>query len=359
VGLLLPLGIALVTLAFDRRFRRWKEFAPLTGPLLFAVIAGVWMTWSTLGSGGEYSVWSALDKHFVNRAVHGMHHRQPPWYYLTVLPVQLLPWSGLVPGALVLAWRQRRTATYRFLLVASLFVVVFFSISTEKRNLYVLPAFPAFALLVASLIDTIAFPRGEAAAPRIDRRWLYGGQVVLGAVLALAGVAVPIIARGREEAPYWMALCLAAVLLAAGVVTLWACRGRRPLRAALAPAAGFAIGYLFLVTVAYPALEPRKSARPFAEEAAAASAASRAAGHQVLAYDLSNLPEAFAFYGNGFYTVETQDPAVLAAHLSQSDTVWALVNRPGLDTLSPALRDRLVIVDETYLASRDVLLVKN
>jgi hypothetical protein len=213
---------------------------------------------------------------------------------------------------------------------------------------------------VARFVDAVASARAEeAGAGRIRRRWLYGGQIAIGGILTLVGVAVPIVARGQDEAPYWMALVLAAVLLAAGVATLWARWRKLPLPAALAPAAGFVVAYLFAVTFVYPALEPRKSARFFSEKAAAATAESRAAGHEVVAYDLSNLPEAFAFYGDGLYTVVTKDPEVLAEHLRQPDEVWAVVHRPGLDELPQGLRDRLVIVHEDRLSRRNVVLLRN
>lgn len=370
VGLLLPLGIVLVTLAADRRIARWKGFAPLSGPLLFALVVGSWMTLSTLGSGGEYSVWGALQEHFLDRAVHGMHHAQPFWYYLEVLPLHLLPWTGLVPGALVLAWR-RKTASDRFLLVTVLFVVVFFSISTEKRDLYVLPAVPAFALLVARFLDALtsswsASSSTEASEPPIHRRWLFGGQIAVGGLLTLVGLALPVVAhggvaQGRDEipVPMWMAWVLAVVLLASGIATLWACRRGRALRAALGPAAGFAAAYLFAVTFVYPALEPQKSARDFSVKLAAATASSRAAGHEVVAFDLSNLPEAFAFYSDGVYTIETRDPELLADHLGQPEEAWAVVHRPALDRLPAHVRERVVIVEETRLSRRDVALVTN
>ena len=360
VGLLLPLGIALVTLAADRRLGEWRRFAPALGPLLFAAVVGSWMAAATLWSGADYSVWGALREHFVDRAVHGLDHRQPPWYYLEVLPLHLLPWTGLVPGALVLAWRRRGLAGDRFLLVAALFVVAFFSISPEKRNLYALPAVPALALLVARFIDAVTAPGSDPGTAPIGRRWLLAGQAALGGLLALVGLVVPFAARGREEAPYWMALVLAALLLATGVATLRACRRPRPLRAALAPAAGFAAGYLFVVTFVDPALEPRKSARPFSERLAAATESSRAAGHEVVAFDLANLPEAFAFYtGGAVYTVETKDPELLAEHLRQPEEVWAIVRRAGLDRLRAEVRERLAIVDEDRLSRRDVVLVTN
>ena len=62
------------------------------------------------------------------------------------------PWQLWRRQALTVArFEARRILAGRrwiaiFLLAWSLFVVIFFSIPTEKRDLYVLPAFPAFAL---------------------------------------------------------------------------------------------------------------------------------------------------------------------------------------------------------------------
>ena len=42
VGLLLPLGIALVTLATDRNLGSWRRFAPFPGPALFLLVV-TWM----------------------------------------------------------------------------------------------------------------------------------------------------------------------------------------------------------------------------------------------------------------------------------------------------------------------------
>lgn len=383
VGLLLPLGIALTALALDRRLGDWRRFAPAAGPLLFAAVAGAWIAATLLFPSGDYSVWGALREHFVDRGLHGLHHEQPPWYYLEVLPLQLLPWSGLVPGALLLAWR-RRDGGDRLLLAAVFVVVVFFSVSTEKRDLYVLPAVPAFALLIGRFLQSLlrraeerqAATGGAAAvAPEspvlrreaedrrgtapVGRRWLFGGQAVVAAVFILAGVGLPIAARGRSEVPYWMAVALAVVLAAAGLATFEAWRRRSLAGAALAPAAGFAAAYLFVASFVYGALEPVKSARPFSERLAAAAGPAAAAGRPVVAYDLGNLPEAFAFYTGGLYTVETMDPELLARHLARSERVWAVVHRPGLARLPAELRRRLRVVAETRLSRRDVLLVTN
>lgn len=355
VGLLLPLGIALVTLAWDRDLGRWRGFAPWLGPILFLTAVAAWSLPATL-AGPDYNVFGALREHFVERGMHGMHHRQPFWYYLEVLPVLLLPWSALVPAFLVSAFR-RRDRHDRLLLTAFLFVVVFFSISTEKRDLYVLPAFPAAALLTARVIGGL---RGWEGAPaNVGRRLVTFAQGLTGGVLAFVGIALPFVARTFDGVPAWVAVVLGAAFLAGGAATLALALAGRGFAAALASAAGMAAVYLAIVTVVYPVFEPQKSSRAFSLRLKEVTAESRAAGHEVVAYRLSNLPEAFAFYTDGVYTVETNDPDVLARHLARDSEVFAAVDEQGLPELPEEIRSRIVILDRTRLNSRNVALISN
>jgi len=355
VGLLLPLGIALVTLAVDRSIGRWRDFAPLSGPLLFALICGAWVAAATLWGPAEYSVWGALKEHFVDRGLHGMHHAQPWWYYAKVLPPQLLPWTFLVPGALVLAWK-RRDRDDRFLLVTVIFVVLFFSISTEKRTLYVLPAFPAFALMTARFVGAAL---GWEEAPAMSRRWVTVGQSFLATLLILLGAAVPFAAQRIDEVPSWVIFVLAGILLATGLFTLWAVVKKNLFAAAVLPAAGFAAVYLFVASVVLPMADAFKSSRNFAEIIVVETADSRAAGHEVLAFDLGNLPIHYAFYTDGIYTVETNKAADLARHLDQEARVWAVANAKRLGELPAGIRDTVEIVATTHASRRDVALIAN
>jgi len=355
VGLLLPLGIALMTLAVDREIGRWRNFAPFSGPLLFALICGAWVAAATLWGPAEYSVWGALREHFVDRGLHGMHHAQPWWYYAKVLPPQLLPWTYLIPGALVLAWK-RRNRDDRFLLVTVIFVVLFFSISTEKRTLYVLPAFPAFALMTARFVGAVL---GWDEAPAISRRWLTAGQSLLAGLLILLGAAAPFAAQRVDEVPAWVIYALASVLLATGLTTLWAVVKRNLFAATVLPAAGFAAAYLLVAAVVLPMADAFKSSRAFAEVIAEETTESRAAGHEVLAFDLGNLPIHYAFYTNGIYTIETNDSSDLARHLDQDARVWAVANAKRLDELPPGIREKVEIVATTHASRRNVALITN
>jgi len=353
VGLLLPLGIALVTLGVDREIRRWRQFAPLTGPLVFTLICGAWVAAATLWGPAEYSVWGALKEHFVDRGIHGMHHAQPWWYYAKVLPVQLLPWSFLVPGALVMAWR-RRDRMDRFLLVTVIFVVLFFSISTEKRTLYVLPAFPAFALMTARFIGVVL---GWEEGPAMSRKWVTVGQGILGALLTLLGCAAPFAVQRLEVVSPLAISALAVMLLVTGVVTLLSVFKSRLLASTLVPGIGFAVALLLTAVVVFPMFDALKSSRQFADTISSRTAASVAAGHEVLAFDLGNLPVHYAFYTDGLYTVETANIDDLTRHFSQDDPVWAVANLDRLDELPTEVRENLDVVAVTKASRRKVALV--
>ncbi len=355
VGLLLPLGITIATLAMDREIGRWRQFAPLTGPLIFAVICGAWVVATMLWGPAEYSVWGALKEHFIDRGIHGMHHAQPWWYYVKVLPPQLLPWTFLVPGALVLAWR-RRDRMDRFLLVTVVFVVLFFSISTEKRTLYVLPAFPAFALMTARFVGAFL---GWDEGPSMSRRWITVGQSFLAGLLILLGVAAPFAAQRVDEFPTWIIHVLACLFLATGFSTLWAIIKEKDFAATVLPGVGFATAFLFVAMLVYPMANTFKSSREFAGVIAVETAGSVADGRDVLAFDLGNLPIHYALYTNGLYTVETREISDLARHLERDEHVFALANAKRLDELPTALRERIEIIATTHASRRDVALISN
>jgi 4-amino-4-deoxy-L-arabinose transferase-like glycosyltransferase len=354
VGVLIPAGIALTVLALDRNLGAWKRFAPWSGPLLLVAIVASWMTVATIGGHGTYSVWGAFEKHVLSRAIHGMHHKQPPWYYLTVLPVQLLPWSALVPGALLLAWRRRGDANDRFLLVHAIFVCVFFSIWTEKRDLYVLPAYPAFALLVSRLLVTAEEKTGD-----LNGRWITIPFALTGVLLVGMGVALPI-ATSRFVpglALPWVPVSLAAA--GAGICTLAAVRSFRPSVTARTLAIGMAAVYLATVTWIYPKFDAIKSARAIGDRVRQVAGPAQARGSPVMAYGLGNVVQGIAFYSDGVYLRVVDDLATIAAQLSGDRPAYAVLDSDHFAGLPEPLRARLTVSGQFEMSRLTVLVVSN
>ena len=126
-----------------------------------------------------------------------------------------------------------------------------------------------------------------------------------------------------------------------------------------AAAGGMAALYLFATAAVFPAMEPRKSARGFALEVKRSTAASRAAGHDVVAWQAGNVTNGIAFYSDGVYTVETDDAEVLAAHLRQDALVYAVGRRSELDELPVDVLDGLRFHAERRLSRKDLALISN
>jgi 4-amino-4-deoxy-L-arabinose transferase-like glycosyltransferase len=361
LGLIIPLGIVVITAALDRQAGRLLKFAPLLGPLVFAAIVGSWILLTAVFGPEGYSVWTAVREHFVDRGIHGMYHKRPFWYYAEHLPLSLLPWSGLLPGAVFLAWRRRRLAADRFLLVAALFVVLFFSLSSEKRDLYVLPSFPAWALLMAALVASVCrWEESETSSPvMLNPRWVTVGQGFIGAVFVLAGLAAPFVTDRLDPPPVWMAMMIAGVFIATGTSMVWSAVRGRPFGSVIASAAGVSIAYLMVVSLIYPTLDSVKSAREFALRVRDVTAASRSEGRRVAAHRIAKLTDPIAFYSDGVYTEVMDDPAEFARHLEHEASAFAVADASKLGELPPELLDRIFVIERRHLSRKDVWLISN
>ncbi|MDG2524930.1 glycosyltransferase family 39 protein [Stenotrophomonas sp. HITSZ_GD] len=154
------------------------------------------------------------------------HHVQPAWYYLRVIALLWLPGSLLLPALCPGWWRRLRRGDGRqwLLLGWSLLVLLFFSASPGKRELYILPILPAACLAAAPLLPGLL----RRALPRR----LLLGYVVFLAVASLAvafGPWLPRDALRRDldaHVVHQLKYGLIALGVGLGVIAAWA-RSRR------------------------------------------------------------------------------------------------------------------------------------
>ena len=95
-----------------------------------------------------------LFKQTGTRYANAWHHHKPAWYYLQVMATLWLPGSLLLPWLLPAWWRRLRRADPRYALLLgwALLVLLFFSASPGKREVYILPMLPALAVAAAPLL---------------------------------------------------------------------------------------------------------------------------------------------------------------------------------------------------------------
>ncbi|WP_339767031.1 glycosyltransferase family 39 protein [uncultured Paraglaciecola sp.] len=99
-----------------------------------------------------------LFKQTVTRYADSWHHVKPFWYYLTsVIPVFWLPLSLCIPWVIKPWAKAIRSSDWRVTLVLGWIVLllIFFSISPGKRGVYILPALPMLALIIAPYLQQI------------------------------------------------------------------------------------------------------------------------------------------------------------------------------------------------------------
>lgn len=195
-------------------------------------------------------------------------HRQPAWYFLDVIAFAWLPLTLALPWLIRPwrdAWRQADARVWLPLAWAGL-VLVFFTLSTGKRDVYILPALPAIALAAAPWLAAVA----ARPWPRRLALGLYafvGVALVAGGVWALIGApdfADRLVARrGLDPSDtriWWLTIVTGSVLLAvlAGI-------GRRSFPGALL-AAQLTLFASYGLAV-YPALDDSSSGRALMRDA--------------------------------------------------------------------------------------------
>lgn len=96
-----------------------------------------------------------------DRYAHSWIHRQPVWYFLPVVLLNWLPLSLSYPGTLPRWWQALRERDARILLPLGwlLLVLVFFSIPSGKRDVYIMPAVPMLALISGPYLEAILATR--------------------------------------------------------------------------------------------------------------------------------------------------------------------------------------------------------
>ncbi len=158
IGAVLP-GLTIVAFLWIRRdLKRLRDLRPVSGPLLFLAIAAPWylaVSWRN----PDFPRYFFLHEH-VQRFFSTVHRRPgPPYYYVPVALLGLLPWTLILP-AHVIRQRSRILSMVTLRSEAGAMVAAWilpgfllFSLAQSKLPLYLLPLFPAVALAIAVCVD--------------------------------------------------------------------------------------------------------------------------------------------------------------------------------------------------------------
>ena len=220
IGAALPAASLIVYTLWSRDWALWKRLHLFSGLLIFFAVATPWFVIVSLRN-PEFFQFFFIHEH-VERFLTKTHSRVgPPWYFVPILLTGMLPWTLLMFDACARAFRREATTGFqpkRFLLTWILFVFVFFSASSSKLPSYILPIFPAAALLMGEYLTRI---RPRLLAWHIVPALLLGSIALWLAPQAtrLADVEVPL-ALYQAYVPWLIAAAAVATLGAAAALVL-------------------------------------------------------------------------------------------------------------------------------------------
>jgi 4-amino-4-deoxy-L-arabinose transferase-like glycosyltransferase len=321
IGLILPGGVLVFYTLAARDWRIWTRLHMGKGLILFFLIATPWFVLVGLKN-PEQPHFFFIHEHF-DRFLLKEHHREAAWWiFLALLAAGCVPWLGVLLQSLIQPLTQsvkrapdgvqERFRPGIMLLVWLVFIIAFFTKSSSKLPGYILPVFPAVALLIAHYL---------ASASRASRLVNAALMVVLGvALLAIVPFMTGLAKHAGEDALYlqyrpWV-IVAGLLALAGGFLALaWTRRGARDKRdlAVIALAvAGFGTTHLMLA-----GFEPIGQAR---------------AGVSMLPAIAAQLQPKSTVYSVGIYeqslTFYLQRPVVLVNYLDEF--AFGLEQQPAL-----------------------------
>ncbi|MDB5853070.1 MAG: glycosyltransferase family 39 protein [Herminiimonas sp.] len=293
IGIVLPGAVLVLYTVWSRDWALWKRLHLVAGAAVFLLITAPWFVAVSMRN-PEFAHFFFIHEH-LQRFTSKVHNRAGPWYYfIPILALGMAPWLGVLVQSL---WRAAakpasiglvvggnnsdplrtdlrnadlRNADLRqadlgktdlrhagqghvdlhntfqpdrLLLVWAAFIFFFFSISGSKLPSYILPIFPALALLIARSLQLSSRRAIEICA------WLTALFGVLGLALASR---MPLLAKDDYSAPLYQAyvpwvLAASALALVASLVSLWLARRQRDWSILALAVGGFVAGQLLML----------------------------------------------------------------------------------------------------------------
>ncbi len=176
----LLIGVSLlIFLVLERNISFLRKLLSIKGLLLYILVVAPWFVAIAIRE-KEFLWFFFVDQNFL-RFLTQKHNRSGPiYYFVPVLFGGLFPWSIFIPRAVATLWHAKEVKLF---LIWFFVVFLFFSLSGSKLPPYILPAFPALAILLARFFQI------RKAQPTAGGAEILTYQIIF-ALFSLAGVAV-------------------------------------------------------------------------------------------------------------------------------------------------------------------------
>lgn len=358
VGLAVPLIGMTAFLAVNKDFKILKSFPFFSGLLVVILINALWLVPACV-LGGEAYTGDILVRQTFGRLVESYSHQKPFYYYLYKFPGHTLPWSLFIPGACFYFWKQRkRAAEAVFPLVWFLAGFIFFSVISCKRGLYLMPLYPAFAMIMAKFWrDQVCLEKAGNAVLR--REFFMLPSMLMFAVFLLAGFGlaiIPVFATGLLKMPQVsqpVSVLTGVTLIFGAAGGIWLLFSRFRLRSVFtAVSVNMIILAAVTVFILYPFINDSKSAKAFALRV---NAIIKPEDHLAASFN----PELFNYYLNRYPIPYITDEKQLEQMAESPQKQYLLITEQEYKKSSEKFRNSLTLLDRDKIGHRVYCLAVN
>ena len=172
IGLVIPGMVFFVYLLLtDHSWSILRRLHLLHGALLFLLIVIPWYLWVDARNPGylRYFFW---DEHFTRYLTDEFNRDESWFYFFIVAAVGFLPWTFFLPFVARDLWRRRDDKNV-FLVLWLVLPFLFFSFSSSKLPQYLLPIYPAMALLSGQTISNLFNQRESRERRLVYLPWIF------------------------------------------------------------------------------------------------------------------------------------------------------------------------------------------
>ncbi|MCK5010089.1 MAG: glycosyltransferase family 39 protein, partial [Deltaproteobacteria bacterium] len=262
VGFILPSLTVIFYLISKRDLKALKKVVFHRGFILFFAVVLVWLIPSFIQGGKSY-----MDEIIFNQILGRVHdswsHKRPFYYYFVNLPYLVQPWFFFLPSAFIYFFtrRKKNKEDYLFPMVCFITIFTFFTLCSGKRELYLLPLLPAFALMVGFLWSKFFEQNEDILLKRLITIPFY---LILGLLLA-ACLCVPFIPKsiGYEYRQAFHVYPLALFMGFSTILALFLLFKKKTVFSLILLIMMMAGSFFYAVGYVFPYLNQFKSAKPF------------------------------------------------------------------------------------------------
>jgi len=236
-------GLTILTLGILDRSASWLwRLRPVWGLIWMLVLVLPWFIAIFWRAGGTFFT-DSVGGDMLSKLAAQESHGAPPGLYLLLFWITFWPGAPLAGMAAPAVWRARREPGAQYLLAWLLPSWIVFEIVLTKLPHYVLPLYPAIAILTAGALERRV----------LSRSWLMKGAAWWFAIPALASILAVVGAIMLTRQPAFVAWPLLAVAMIFGLFAWWLYEDGRAERSLL----NAVVAALFLAFAVYGVVLPR------------------------------------------------------------------------------------------------------